>query len=43
MLYYLWLAAGKAGSRYCIGGGEEKSNINICKKICNLLDDIKPQ
>ncbi len=34
---------GKAGSHYCIGGGEEKSNINICKKICYLLDDLKPQ
>ena len=34
---------GKPGSHYCIGGGEEKSNINICKKICTLLDDLKPQ
>ncbi len=34
---------GKPGSHYCIGGGEEKSNIDICKKICNLLDDLKPQ
>ena len=34
---------GKPGSHYCIGGGEEKSNINICKEICNLLDDLKPQ
>ena len=34
---------GKPGSHYCIGGGEEKSNINICNKICSLLDDLKPQ
>ena len=34
---------GKPGSRYCIGGGEEKSNINLCKKICNLLDYLKPK
>ena len=34
---------GKPGSHFCIGGGEEKSNINICKKICNLLDDLKPK
>ncbi len=34
---------GKPGSHYCIGGGEEKSNINMCKKICNLLDDLKPK
>tara|TARA_S200000501_G_C20827048_1_gene745417 strand:+ start:658 stop:1773 length:1116 start_codon:yes stop_codon:yes gene_type:complete len=41
----LLLMASKSepGSRYCIGGGQEKSNINICKKICNLLDDLKPQ
>ena len=34
--------AGKPGSRYCIGGNAEKSNLNICKKICDLLDDIRP-
>ena len=33
----------KSSSHYCIGGGEEKSNINICKEIFNLLDDLKPQ
>ena len=39
----LMACEGKPGSRYCIGGSEEKSNINICKKICDLLDDLKPQ
>ena len=34
---------GKPGSHYCIGGGQETTNLNICKKICNLLDDLKPQ
>tara|TARA_B100000989_G_C19530496_1_gene469472 strand:- start:4214 stop:5335 length:1122 start_codon:yes stop_codon:yes gene_type:complete len=34
---------GKPGSHYCIGGSEEKSNIIICNKICNLLDNLKPQ
>ena len=34
---------GKPGSHYCIGGGEENSNIKICKKVCKLLDDLKPQ
>ena len=33
----------KPGSHYCIGGSQEKSNINICNKICNLLDNLKPQ
>ena len=39
----LMAVKGKPGSHYCIGGGEEKSNINICKNICHLLDDLKPQ
>ena len=39
----LMAVKGKPGSHYCIGGGVEKSNINICKKVCNLLDDLKPQ
>ena len=34
---------GKPGSRYCIGGSEEKSNLNVCKKICNLLDYLEPR
>ncbi len=28
---------------YCIGGSQEKSNINLCRKICNLLDELKPK
>ncbi len=38
----LMAESGKPGSHYCIGGGEEQSNINISKKICNLLDELKP-
>ena len=38
----LMAAEGKPGSQYCIGGNQEKSNINLCKKICNLLDILKP-
>ena len=34
---------GKPGCRYCVGGNEEKSNINLCKTICNILDELKPQ
>ena len=34
---------GKPGAHYCIGGGDEKTNLDICKKICNLLDVLKPQ
>ena len=39
----LMACEGKPGSHYCIGGNEEKSNINICEKICDMLDDLKPQ
>ena len=39
----LMASKGKPGSHYCIGGSEEKSNINLCKKICKILDDLKPQ
>jgi len=33
---------GKAGEFYNIGGGNEKSNNQIVKKICEILDDIYP-
>ena len=33
---------GKNGSQYCIGGDNEKSNINICMDICNFLDELNP-
>ena len=39
----LMASKGKPGSHYCVGGSEEKSNINVCNKICNLLDDLKPK
>lgn len=32
----------KPGTRYCIGGNEEKSNIEITKIICNLIDKFLP-
>ncbi len=33
---------GMVGSRYNIGGSEEKANIEIVKEICNLLDELRP-
>ena len=41
----LFLAAihGKAGDRYCIGGNNEKSNLEIAKYICKTLDNIFPE
>ena len=39
----LMAVKGNPGSHYCIGGAKEKSNLDICKIICNLLDNLKPQ
>ena len=39
----LWLIArkGRVGETYNIGGGNQIKNINVVKKICNHLDNIK--
>ena len=34
---------GCIGSNYCIGGNNEKTNIELAKYICNYLDKIKPK
>ena len=34
---------GKVGSKFCIGGQNEMTNIDICKKICSILDLIIPK
>ena len=39
----LMATQGKPGSHYCIGGSYEKTNIDLCKNICNILDHLKPQ
>lgn len=33
----------KPGKNYCIGGGSEKTNIQLVNKICDLLDAYKPK
>ncbi len=33
---------GKKGNSYCIGGNNEKTNIEVVKKICGFLDELKP-
>jgi dTDP-glucose 4,6-dehydratase len=40
---YAALLHGKIGHTYNIGGNYEMQNIQIVKKICNILDNIKPQ
>ena len=39
---YTVLQKGKAGETYNIGGNCEKKNIEIVEKICDILDEIKP-
>jgi len=34
---------GKPGETYNIGGGNERTNLYIAEKICDILDQIKPQ
>ena len=39
----LIMEKGKSGSQYLIGGNNEISNINIVKKICSIIDILKPR
>lgn len=39
---YLVATTAKVGETYNIGGHNEKQNIEIVKKICQILDDLKP-
>ena len=34
---------GLPGKNYCIGGNNEKTNLDVAEKICNYLDEINPQ
>jgi len=36
------LTQGTIGETYCIGGENEWTNLQIVKKICEILDEIKP-
>ena len=37
------LFEGKNGETYNIGGNNEKTNIYVVKKICRLLDEMRPR
>jgi dTDP-glucose 4,6-dehydratase len=37
------LAKGELGQTYNIGGWNEKSNIDVVKTICQILDEVKPR
>ena len=34
--------AGKVGETYCIGGQSERTNLDVVKAICALLDELAP-
>lgn len=37
------LESGKSGQTYCIGSNDEVSNIDLVKKICTVLDELRPK
>jgi dTDP-glucose 4,6-dehydratase len=37
------LERGKPGECYCIGGNEERANIDVVRSICKLLDEMAPK
>lgn len=39
---HLVLTKGKVGETYCIGGNSEKSNIEVVRTICAILDELRP-
>jgi dTDP-glucose 4,6-dehydratase len=40
----LWLAlmAGRTGETYCIGGRSERTNLEVARAICAVLDELEP-
>ncbi len=39
---FLAIENGKPGSTYCIGGNNERRNIDVAKAVCENLDTLKP-
>jgi dTDP-glucose 4,6-dehydratase len=37
------LAAGKSGETYNIGGWNEKTNLDVVRTLCSILDEVKPR
>ena len=37
------LARGKPGETYCVGGGNERRNIDVVRAICRLVDEEAPR
>jgi dTDP-glucose 4,6-dehydratase len=34
---------GAVGETYCVGGGSEKTNLEVVDAICRLLDELQPR
>ncbi|WP_420993411.1 dTDP-glucose 4,6-dehydratase [Cupriavidus sp. 30B13] len=37
------LARGRPGETYNVGGGNEKTNLEVVRKLCDLLDELRPK
>jgi len=37
------LERGQVGDTYCIGGGNERRNIDLVRDLCHLLDELQPR
>jgi dTDP-glucose 4,6-dehydratase len=37
------LEAGRVGETYNVGGGNEKTNLEVVQMICNILDELRPR
>lgn len=39
---HLVLEKGRIGETYVVGGNSERTNLDVVKSICNILDELKP-
>lgn len=39
---YLVLTRGRVGETYCIGGQNERTNLELVQQICDILDELAP-
>ena len=39
----LVLAAGRPGATYAVGGGAERTNVQVVQSLCELLDQLRPR
>jgi dTDP-glucose 4,6-dehydratase len=40
---YAVILKGEAGNSYCIGGDNQKTNVEVVEELCNILDAILPR